>query len=203
MTRMMGRLVSALAATLLGTALLASPALADIGGPSYQFIKAVKEKDLAKVNTLLNEPGAAIIDYRDNDTGEGALHMVVKRRDLPWLNYLLSKGANPNLEDGNGNTPLILAASQGFADGVRSLVAFKADVNGRNRAGETPLIKAVQALNVQVVRILMAAGADPDLADHVAGYSAIDYAERNRRAGTILRLMKNPPKAEETAAAGE
>lgn len=197
MTRITGRLLPAIAATLLGVASLSSPAAADIGGPSYQFIKAVKEKDLFKANTLLNEPGAAIIDYRDPDTGDAALHMVVKRRDLPWVNYLLSKGANPNIEDRDGNTPLILAASQGFSDAVRSLIASNANVNGRNRSGETPLIKAVQALNVSVVRQLMAAGAKPDMADHVAGYSAIDYAERNRRASTILRLLKNPPKADE------
>ena len=171
--------------------------MAEIGGPSFQFMKAVKDKDLFKANTLLNEPGAAIIDYRDPDTGDGALHMVVKRRDLQWVNYLLSRGANPNIEDRDGNTPLILAASQGFTDGVRTLIEFKADVNYRNRAGETALIKAVQALNAPVVRQLLEAGAKPELTDHVTGYSAIDYAERNRRAGAILRLLKSPPKAAE------
>lgn len=196
MTRAMGRLFPAIAAALLGTVVLAAPASADIGGPSYQFIKAVKDKDLYKANTILSEPGAAIIDYRDPDTGDTALHMVVKRRDMPWVNYLLAKGANPNVEDRAGNTPLILAAAQGFTDGVSALVNAKADVNGRNRAGETPLIKAVQALNTPVVRILVANGAKPDLTDHVTGYSALDYAERDRRAGSILRLLKAPPQAD-------
>lgn len=198
MTRLMGRFFTAGVAAALGVAVVAAPAFADVGGPSYQFLKAVKDKDIGKANTLLSEPGAAIIDTRDSDTGEGALHIVIKRRDLPWLNYLLSKGANPNLTDGEGNTPLTLAAAQGFSDAISSLISYKADVNGRNRAGETPLIKAVQALNLPVVRQLLAAGAKPDLADHVAGYSAIDYAERNRRASSILRLLKTPQ-----AAAGE
>ena len=197
MTRMLGRLFPAVAATVLGVVALSSPALADIGGPSYQFIKAVKDKDLYKANTLLSEPGSAIIDYRDPDSGDAALHMVVKRRDMTWVNYLLAKGANPNVEDRDGNTPLILAAAQGFPDAVRVLIEFKANVNARNRAGETPLIKAVQTLNATIVRQLMEAGAKPELADHVAGYSAIDYAERNRRAGAILRLLKSPPRAAE------
>lgn len=196
MTRATGRLIPTIAAALLGVAVMAAPASADIGGPAYQFIKSVKDKDLYKANTLLSEPGAAIVDYRNPDTGETALHMVVKRRDVTWINFLLGKGANPNVEDRNGNTPLILAAAQGFPDGVSALISGRADVNGRNRAGETPLIKAVQALNTQVVRILMAAGAQPDLTDHVTGYSALDYAERNRRAGAILRLLKSPPKAD-------
>lgn len=194
MTRAMGRLIPAIAAAVLGISAMTAPASADIGGPAYQFIKSVKDKDLYKTNTLLSEPGAAIIDYRDPDTGDSALHMVVKRRDVTWINFLLGKGANPNVEDRDGNTPLILAASQGFSDGVSALIAGKADVNRRNRSGETALIKAVQALNVPVVRVLMAAGAKPDLTDHVTGYSAIDYAERDRRAGMILRLLKTPPK---------
>lgn len=194
MTRAMGRLIPAIAAAVLGISAMTAPASADIGGPAYQFIKSVKDKDLYKANTLLSEPGAAIIDYRDPDTGDSALHMVVKRRDVTWINFLLGKGANPNIEDRDGNTPLILAAAQGFSDGVSALIAGRADVNRRNRAGETALIKAVQALNVPVVRVLMAAGARPDLTDHVTGYSAIDYAERDRRAGAILRLLKAPPK---------
>lgn len=196
MTRAMGRLIPAIAAAVLGVAVLLSPASADIGGPAYQFIKSVKDKDLYKANTLLSEPGAAIVDHRDADTGESALHMVVKRRDVTWINFLLGKGANPNVEDRNGNTPLTLAAAQGFSDGVSALISGKADVNRRNRSGETPLIKAVQALNTPTVRVLMAAGAKPDLSDHVTGYSALDYAERDRRAGAILRLLKAPPKTE-------
>lgn len=196
MTRAMGRLFPTIAAAMLGVAAITAPATADIGGPAYQFIKSVKDKDLYKANTLLSEPGAAIVDYRDPDTGETALHMVVKRRDVTWINFLLGRGANPNIEDRNGNTPLILAAAQGFSDGVSALVAGKADVNRRNRAGETPLIKAVQALSTPTVRMLMAAGAKPDLSDHVTGYSALDYAERDRRAGAILRLLKSPPKSD-------
>lgn len=196
MTRAMGRLISTIAAALLGFIALTAPVSAQIGGPSYQFIKAVKDKDLYKANTILSEPGAAIIDHRDADSGDTALHIVVKRRDLTWVNYLLAKGANPNMEDRSGNTPLVLAAAQGFTDGVTALIKAGADVNGRNRAGETPLIKAVQALNTPVVRVLIANGAKPDLADHVTGYSALDYAERDRRAGSILRLLKTPPKEE-------
>ncbi len=196
MTRAMGRLIPAIAAVELGVVAMAAPVSADIGGPAYQFIKSVKDKDLYKANTLLSEPGAAIVDFRDPDTGESALHMVVKRRDVTWINFLLGRGANPDVEDRNGNTPLTLAAAQGFTDGVSALITGKADVNRRNRSGETPLIKAVQVLNVPTVRLLLAAGAKPDLADHVTGYSALDYAERDRRAGTILRLLKAPPRAD-------
>lgn len=194
MTRRLIRSIPALLLACAGLA-LATPASAEIGGNIYQFLKAVRDKDIMKANTLLSEPGSAIIDARDGDTGEGALHVVVKRRDSAWLDYLLARGANPNVEDRDGNTPLILAAAQGFGEGVASLVSRNADLNARNRAGETALIKAVQARQDQIVRLLVTAGARLDLTDSVAGYTALDYAEQDRRAGNIRRLLKD---AEET-----
>jgi hypothetical protein len=37
--------------------------------------------------------------------------------------------------------------------------------------------------------LLLKAGADPDKADHAAGYSARDYAKRDTRNPGILRLI--------------
>ena len=96
----------------------------------------------------------------------------------------------PNAEDRSGSTPLILAAELGFVDGVELLLARKADPNLRNRQGETALIKAVQLRDTSTARVLLAAGANPDLSDSIAGYSAREYAEQDRRAGAILRLIK-------------
>lgn len=174
-----------------GIAVFSMPsALAQIGGPTYQFIKAVREKELLKANNLLSEPGSAIINFKDGDTGEAALHIVTKRRDVPWIAFLLNKGADPNVEDRDGNTPIILAASQGFTEGVRTMILGKANVNSRNRAGETALIKAVQLRQEPIVRLLLAAGADPEISDSIAGYTALDYAAQDRRSAAILKLLK-------------
>ncbi len=157
----------------------------------YNFFKAVKDGDVMKVKSLIDQPGSTLIDMRDNDSGEMALHMVTKRRDVPWMNFLIANGASVNVRDKDGNTPLHHAAQFGFIDGIQTLVRRKADVNAVNGQGETALIVAVQQRNPMVVRELLAVGADPDLADHVAGMSARDYAERDRRASTILRMIKD------------
>ena len=51
--------------------------------------------------------------------------------------------------------------------------------------GETPLIVAVQQRQPPIVKLLLAAGADPDKTDSAAGYSARDYAKRDSRAREI------------------
>ena len=177
----------AVTALLLGA--FAAPAAAQFSD-SYNFFKAVRERDGAKATSLLAQPGSTLVNARDYDSGDTALHIVTRRRDTPWMGLLLGKGANPNVKDKTGSTPLIVAAEIGFVDGVQLLLARGADPNMTNAQGETALIKAVQLRDASTTRLLLAGGANPDKADSVAGYSARDYAQQDRRAGTIQRLIK-------------
>ncbi|MBB4633091.1 ankyrin repeat domain-containing protein [Sphingosinicella soli] len=169
---------------------LAAPAAAQFSD-RYNFFKAVKDGDVLKVKSFIDQPGSTLLDMRDNDSGEMALHMVTRRRDVPWMNFLIANGASVNVRDKNGNAPVHIAAQLGYIDGIQVLVQRKADVNALNSRGESPLVVAVQQRNAMVVRELLSAGANPDLADHVAGMSARDYAERDRRAAAITRMFKD------------
>jgi ankyrin repeat protein len=153
---------------------------------SYNFLKAVDDRDGEEANKFLNRPGTVIVNTRDITTGRGALHIVVERKDKTWLAFLLQKGANPNIRDKEGLTPLMLATQLRFVDGVKILLAKKADVDDTNKQGETALIRAVQLRDSELVRLLLANGADPDRTDTLAGLSARDYATRDRRAASIL-----------------
>ena len=153
---------------------------------SYEFLKAVDERDGAKATELLEKPGARVINARDIKTGETALHKVVARRDQAWLGFLLKKGADPNARDKNGVTPLILSASYRNTDAAEVLITVGADVNQANNAGETPLIRAVQLRDLAMVRLLLQNKANPDITDNVAGKSARDYASGDPRAVSIL-----------------
>jgi uncharacterized protein len=158
---------------------------------SYNFLKAVRERDGQKVTDFINKPGsgAVIVNTRDSATGEGALHIVTKRRDVTWLSFLLAKGANPNQRDGGGNTALMLAAQLGFAEGLALLIDRKAQVDLANNSGETPLIRAVQNRDIASVRTLLAAGANPNRADTSSGLTARQYAERDLRSGAIVKAI--------------
>jgi ankyrin repeat protein len=156
---------------------------------NYNFLKAVKDKDGQKVTDLIQKPGSTVINSRDVSTGENALHFIVARRDATWLTFLLSKGANPNLTDNDGNTPLMDAVQGRFEEGVRSLLAYKAQVDKVNGSGETPLIRAVQLRDIGLVRVLVAQGASPDKRDTIAGMSARDYAQRDGRTPGLIEAL--------------
>lgn len=173
-------------------ALVMSSAAAAQFSDSYNFLKAVRDEKGAEATKLIDEPGsgAVIINTRDDSTGEGALHIVVKRRDTTWIGFLLQKGANPNIADRNKITPLMLATQLNFAEGAEWLLRYKADVNQANRSGETALILAVQLRNAELTQLLLKNGADPDKTDTASGLSARDYAKRDGRANAMLALIE-------------
>lgn len=166
-------------------AFFAEPAAAQFS-ESYNFLKAVKDRDGEEATKYLNKPGSVIVNTRDVTSGETALHIVVARRDATWLTFLLQKGANPNIRDKQGLTPLIMATQLRFIEGIRVLLAKNAKVNETNNQGETALIRAVQLRDSEMVRVLLSEGADPDLPDTLAGLSAREYAARDRRASAVL-----------------
>ena len=159
------------------------------GSEGEKFLKAVQEDDTNTALPLLNEPGSRVASYRGYK-GDTALHIVTRRRDLSWVAFLLTKGADPNIGDAQGDTPLMIAARMGFEEGAKEILARNARPDATNRRGETALIMAVQQRQPRVVQLLLLAGADPDKADHAAGYSARDYAKRDTRNPVILKLIE-------------
>ncbi len=182
-------------------ALLLWPSMASAQySDSYTFLKAVRERDGAKATEILNKPGSVIVDTKDVSTGESALHIVTKQRDMIWLAFLLAKEAKPDIRDTDGNTPLMIATQIGFVEGADLLLKRRASVDAINSRGETALILATQQRNVSMVRLLIAAGANPRKTDRTAGMSALDYATRDPRAAVILKLLQDAKPAK--AAAG-
>jgi ankyrin repeat protein len=159
---------------------------------SEPFISAVNDRDGNKVTSLL-DTRPTLVNSR-NVKGQIALNIVIARNDDTWLNFLLGKGADPNLAASNGDTPLITAARVGFTDAVELLLSRGARVNATNRMGETALIAAVQARQVDSVKLLLAKGADPDKKDTAAGYSAREYAKRDTRNRDLLTAIEGTKK---------
>lgn len=179
--------------TLVAAALAAVPVAAQTGfSEGYTLLKAVRERDGATAQRILDNPSSTAINYRDSGTGEGVLHVLVRGRDLSWLRFVLARGARPDAQSNDGTTPLILSAQLGWTDGAQQLIARGANPNLANRSGVTPLIVAVQRRDLAMVRLLLAARADPDQTDNIAGYSAIDYARQDSRAAPILRELERP-----------
>jgi len=169
---------------------VAAPASAQFQSEGYKFLKAVRDQDAAKAKDMFDKPGSTVVNAKDYNTGESAMHIVVKRRDVAWINFLSNAGADMNIRDSDGRTPLIIAAQIGFLDGARVLLYHGADVNADDSKGQTPLIMAVQAHDLPMVRLLVENGADPAQPDRLTGMSAHDYAQRDGRSAAMLKVME-------------
>ena len=76
--------------------------------------------------------------------------------------FLLSKGADPNKPDDQGETPLINAAQAHNADLLKLLLDHGAKVNARDANGMTALLEAVMQDDVPTIKLLASHGADLD-----------------------------------------
>ncbi|MFE3291777.1 ankyrin repeat domain-containing protein [Rhodococcus sp. NPDC059234] len=85
----------------------------------------------------------------------------------------LDAGVPVNLSTGTRDTLLMLAAYHGHAEAVQLLIDRGADVDQLNERGQSPVAGAIFKGEEAVVRILAAAGADPN-----AGHpTAVDSAK--------------------------
>ena len=175
-------------------AALATPLAAQQQSQGYKFLQAIEKEDGKAVTDMLDTPGSTIINTKGVTDGKGALHLLVSHSGSLYFQYLLEHGADPNIRDGKGNTPMVLATMAGREDLVRLLVAHKANVNLGNAAGQTPLILAVGNRDLPITRYLLNNAADPDQTDNLAGMSARQYAKRDARNPALAQALADAPK---------
>ena len=71
------------------------------------------------------------------------------------VQILLAEGIDPNIQDNNGNTALILASYHGYIEIVRLLLTANANPNIQNNIGNTALILASMQGHTEIVRLLL------------------------------------------------
>lgn len=89
------------------------------------------------------------------------------------LHALLVRLGDPKGRDLIGVTPLMRAAAEGRPDGASALLNRGADANALDVWGRAPLVWACEAGSASIVRLLLAHGAQPDLADKSDGSTAL------------------------------
>jgi len=95
----------------------------------------------------------------DIDGGEWtALHSAVDNGDKDIAELLIAKGADLNIKDGEGRTPLHIAAWY-YPNFVELLIANGADINAKNNEGQTPLWYAKNSGYTEIVELLRKHGA--------------------------------------------
>ena len=110
--------------------------------------------------------------------GRTALTWASWRGMTDTVKALLSAGAEVNTRDRWGSTPLGFAVQKGRLETVKVLLDAGANPNFHHtETGQTALIDAVVHRNINIVRALLAKGADVNDADR-GGRKPVDWARR-------------------------
>ncbi|XP_051792545.1 ankyrin repeat and EF-hand domain-containing protein 1a [Acanthochromis polyacanthus] len=94
----------------------------------YRLLQYVHEGDKPQMEKMINVGVKNLINLTEPRDGKGALHVAVSTNDHDLVDFLLSHGANPNIQDKKGQTPMMLAAELGNAAIVVLLAKNQANV---------------------------------------------------------------------------
>lgn len=159
-------------------------------GAHTALMEAAVRGETSVVGALLAQ--GAIISATDEDQRQ-ALHYAARngQADAAVARLLLEKGADPVASSKDGVTPLMEAAS-GLSGGTVmngvAMVAFAKEVNQRDRDGNTALLIASTEANTVVVRALLRAGANPNIANG-KGALPITAAAKNGLSDRVQLLL--------------
>jgi ankyrin repeat protein len=114
-----------------------------------------------------------------------------RENNLPEIRRLLSVGADVNVRDSSGNTPLHWASGHGNFPVVTELVEHGADIEAKDNGGDTPLHWASWNGRVAIVQALLSSGANIFAANNIGGlpiYYAV-YMRNSEVAKCLLQQL--------------
>ena len=103
---------------------------------------------------------------------ELALTLAIQQGHLDLVNILLKYGCDIKVAVSHGITPVLVSAAQSGSEAmVRLLLSdeVQSDVNAVDKVGISPLAEAAEGGHLNIGRILLEHGADPNLSGHEDG----------------------------------
>ncbi len=184
------RLVDAAAAQRMEAVRVLLEADVDVNTPqpdgATPLLWATHWDDLETAALLLRagaDPNAA------EDHGVTPLALACENGSVAMVDTLLAAGAHAGAVQTNGLTPLMIAARTGNVDVVRTLLVHDAEVNAATaEATQTALMWSVAERHLDIVRVLIAAGADVR-ASSTRGFTPLLFAARNGDIDTASALL--------------
>jgi ankyrin repeat protein len=126
------------------------------------------------------------------------LDIAIKHGQFNELHFLLRNGADPNQPDWEGKTPLMWAIGQCDAPHgtrvqiLKTLLHANADPNKSSTGYRyTPLLKAAESGDYEIVGVLLAAGADVKATNSI-GFSALHLVPNAEIARVLIEAGADP-----------
>ena len=151
--------------------------------PADRLLKAAWTGDVSTLRDMN-------IDVNLKDTvGRTPLHIAAEKGNIDVAMFLIENGANVNVADTNGNTPLVFIINKtGNPKVTQRLLAKGASVNAQNRTGETALMYAAWHGYSAIVQLLLENRADVTLKNK-QGNTALTLAE-SKGHQEIVEMLK-------------
>jgi len=141
---------------IIATIMFASPVSAEMDKTEELILAIALNQKLELIQRIVSEGG----DVNKVVKNDSALMASLAIGKAEIIEFLLSKGANPNLKVNSFMTPLSGAITLGKTEVVQLMLSYGADIN--THSGEfTPLLMAAQACNGELVELLLVNGANP------------------------------------------
>ena len=153
---------------------------------------AVEIYDGTATVRLLLDHGARV--NMTNGSGWTPLNNAIQHGNVPAVRLLLEHGARVNAGwDAQGGTPLInsLYSSEEGAEIRKLLLKYGADVNQADRAGQTPLMAAIEQKDTAMMEALLRRGARVNAHDQEGQTALMRAAEGNNRLPLVKLLLKH------------
>ena len=171
-------------ATLCG--FLLAPWMAAVSAAESRLADAVQRRDQPAIAELLKQRADVNAPQPDGATARAwAAHWD----EHEFADRLIAAGANPNLANDLGVTPLMLAAVNGSATMVEHLLKAGAQPNVARPSGETALMLAARAGSAAAVKLLASKGGDPN-GKTKTGDTALMFAAAERHPAVVKELIE-------------
>ncbi|KAK0715455.1 ankyrin repeat-containing domain protein, partial [Lasiosphaeris hirsuta] len=125
-----------------------------------KFLQAVKLKNIAAVEALLNQRLDPNFQLDDNEPSP--LKVAVRNDDFVMVQRLCSHGARADSKTQNGKTLLMLAIENNRINSALALIQYSAAVSAADSQGRTALHMAAKGNHLALVQELLKAKADPN-----------------------------------------
>lgn len=122
---------------------------------TYELEALVAKRSAADLNAEFELSGGFLKQYADVSAG---LRAAVNADKQESAKFLLEKGADPNLGDERGETPLMLAAEHDRPDLAQILISAGADLNRTDAAGQRAVGYAILSGDEALIRLLVPSG---------------------------------------------